>query len=185
MIELNDKIPQKQFEMKTKCAFFLLFIIFICISSCKKATVIEPPNCFITFKLQFIDKNNGEDLAILASNFIDSLKITNFVNEGNGYLTPGKTMFLNSKLETDKVYIKFIASSFYYCKKSENSKIQEDKYIIEYSDKFSNDSILIRLDNSPNAILFSCYLNDSLIDDFSIDDFKSSSLYLPTLQIKK
>lgn len=170
--------------MKSKHLLVLTIILSLFSYSCSKST-IGPSDCGLLFTIQYIDINTGKDIGTEGVAFLDSLKITNFTNWGDGFSNIGEDVYVNKTFDKGKTFFSFLSPSFDLCNNNIYLAPKVDKYNISYSGLMQSDSIIFFIynDNDLNTITYS--FNDSLIGTLLRKDLKSSVTDLPTIQIKK
>lgn len=117
--------------------------------------------------------------------FLDSLKIYNFTKWSDGFSNIGKEVFINKTFDKGNTFFKFLSPSFDLCDDNIYLTPKGDIYIIKYSNLTHPDSILFEINNDNGINTISYSFNDSLIAKILRNDFESTKINLPTIQILK
>lgn len=168
-----------------KYFLFLTAIYFTTfLASCSKSTT-GPLDCRINFKIRFLDKYTGVDLGLDGASFLDSVKITSYVNWGKGYDSIGWDRDIQVVLENAAKYYVFSSSDFDLCNEDIYLNIKENKYIISYAEGMPYDSVEFRTMKINSNFTIIYFLNNSLIDTISFSKIITTDIKTPVINIKK
>jgi hypothetical protein len=165
----------KTSKMNSKSLYLIILSLIFNAGGCSKSTIGDP-KCDFYFNLRFIDKVTGEDLGLNGPTFSDSLIILNY----------NSPVFLNKTINDTSVFWGLLASSINYCNEIhyKNSTIRE-QFIISYTYDKKSDTLLVTTGKIGSDLLMTYYLNDSVINVVNKNQFISSTIELPTIQILK